>query len=300
MFKGKQLADVVLRDVRHRIQLDGLRPKLAAILIGSNPSSKVYLSHKERACADVGIDSEIVELSEHVSNAVAERVIQEYSNRTDVHGILLQLPLPNHLDERFLCNVIPFDKDVDGLSPKSIGNLVYGQSIFVPPTASAVCHTLAVEKINTFGAKILIAGRSRHVGLPIALLLQGFRTHPDLPMIGEATISLAHRHTSEQNLIDMARKSDVIISATGVPGLIKPDMVKNNAVLIDVGFTRKLTTQGRIRLMGDVHPSCKELASLMTPVPGGIGPLTIAHLCRNTLNAYLSARDKPLLPLASL
>lgn len=108
--------------------------------------------------------------------------------------------------------------------------MVYGRSVFVPPTASAVCHMLAVENIETFGAKILIAGRSRHVGLPIALLLQGFRTHPDLPQIGEATISLAHRHTSEETLVEMARKADVIISATGVPGLIKPDMVKGTRI----------------------------------------------------------------------
>ena len=117
MFRGKALADVILHDLRQRINADRFmtrRPKLAAILIGSNPASKVYLSHKERACAQVGIESEIVELSEHVSNAVAERVLQEYSSRSDVDGILLQLPLPDHLDERFLCNVIPFEKDVDG------------------------------------------------------------------------------------------------------------------------------------------------------------------------------------------
>jgi len=297
LFNGKLVASTLLDRVRHHINITGVSPRLACILVGNNPASHVYVGHKQRACKEVGIASELIRLPEDVSNHTVENCLEDLSSREDVDGILVQMPLPHHLDERQICNLVPFEKDIDGLSSGSIGSLVYGQARFIPPTVQAVCHALVSEGIETKGKQVLIAGRSRHVGLPLALLLQGYRTNPDLPEIGEATILLAHRHTSGHNLRDMASRADIIISATGVVGLIQPDMIKEGAVLMDVGITRKITPGGKIRLMGDIDPKCKEFASLMTPVPGGIGPLTISHLCRNTLNSNLLRNGFPILSL---
>jgi len=301
-FRGKYLADRMLNNIKQEVFKRQVRPKLLAILVGEDPASQVYVRHKENACNHVGIASEIIRVPETHSTAMVSEILVDAGEREDVDGILLQLPVPDHLDERFLCNLIPPTKDVDAHNAASIGNLVYGRGIFVPPTASAVAHCIQENGIDTFGKRVLVVGRSRHCGLPITLIMQGFRTHPELPDVGEATVTMAHRHTSEADLYNIAASSDIIISAAGVPGLIRPQMIKDGAILIDIGFSRKISgsSVGKVRLMGDIHPDCRARASFITPVPGGIGPLTVAHLVRNTLNAHLHANGLPRVSLASL
>ncbi|CBY43173.1 unnamed protein product, partial [Oikopleura dioica] len=280
-FRGKYLADRMLNNIKQEVFKRQVRPKLLAILVGEDPASQVYVRHKENACNHVGIASEIIRVPETHSTAMVSEILVDAGEREDVDGILLQLPVPDHLDERFLCNLIPPTKDVDAHNAASIGNLVYGRGIFVPPTASAVAHCIQENGIDTFGKRVLVVGRSRHCGLPITLIMQGFRTHPELPDVAD--------------LYNIAASSDIIISAAGVPGLIRPQMIKDGAILIDIGFSRKISgsSVGKVRLMGDIHPDCRARASFITPVPGGIGPLTVAHLVRNTLNAHLHANGLP-------
>ncbi len=257
-------------------------PHLTVILVGSNPASQTYVRTKKRACESVGIKATIHEFPEHVSQKELIEQIEFLNEDTTVHGILLQLPLPSHLDSLTVMKTISPKKDVDGLHPFNLGCLVLGLKVgFIPCTPLGIVALLRYYEIGTAGKEVVIVGRSNIVGKPLASLLM------QPPPFGNATVTIAHRGTAD--LAMLTRKADILVAATGVPNLITKEMVKEGAVVIDVGMNRlpDSSSPKGYRLVGDVdfenvQPKC----SAITPVPGGIGPMTVAMLLENTLRAF--------------
>ena len=248
----------------------GVRPGLAAILAGDDPASRIYVRNKARACEDTGVRSQVHEFPANISeNALLERVVLLNADRA-VHGILVQLPLPRHLDaQRILAAVAPA-KDVDGFHAVNLGRLVQGQPGFVPGTAAGVMRMLEHAGVALAGQQVVIVGRSSIVGKPLALLL----------LQKDATVTICHSKT--RDLAAVTRQADVLVAAAGRPNLIAAPMVKRGACVIDVGINR--LPDGS--LAGDVDfAAVKEVAGCITPVPGGVGPMTVAMLIANTVRA---------------
>lgn len=255
-------------------------PHLVAILVGTNGASETYVGAKVRACEEIGFKSTLIRFEESVSSFKLLETITELNGDPDVDGILVQLPLPAHISSNEVINTIDPSKDVDGFHPNTIGNLVLGQPTFIPATPYGIVLLLQHYKIQTDGAHAVIIGRSNIVGRPMSLLLSGTERY------GNATVTLCHSHT--KNLEEIAASADIIVAALGKPGFLKVNMVKEGAVVIDVGITRIPDTSKKTgyRLAGDVDfenvaPKC----SFITPVPGGVGPMTIAALMKNTFHA---------------
>lgn len=258
----------------------GITPGLAVVLVGEDPASISYVTAKERDCEKVGIYSRDIRLSPELSQDELLKIIDNLNSDPDIHGILVQLPLPGHLDEETVISTILPEKDVDGFHPVSMGKLVLNLDGFLPCTPHGVIKMLESANIRIEGADVVIVGRSRIVGAPLANLM--FRKAPG----GNATVTVCHTRT--QDLKDKVRQADIVIAAAGRPGTITADMVKKGAVVIDVGVNR-VEDQSRergYRLVGDVDfDSVKEIAGSITPVPGGVGPLTRAMLLWNTVKA---------------
>ena len=248
----------------------GVRPGLAAILAGDDPASRVYVRNKARACDDTGVRSEIHELPENVSEReLLERIARLNADRA-VHGVLVQLPLPRHLDAHRVLDAVSPAKDVDGFHAVNLGALVQGRPGFVPGTPAGVMRLIEHAGVDLAGRQAVIVGRSNIVGKPLALLL----------LQKDATVTICHSRT--RDLAAVARQADVLIAAVGRPGLITASMVKPGACVIDVGINR--LADGK--LAGDVDfDAVKEIAGSITPVPGGVGPMTIAMLIANTVRA---------------
>ena len=253
------------------LKAKGVIPGLAVIIVGDNPASKVYVRNKVRACTDVGLRSATHELSASASQAEVVRCIRELNEDPAVHGILVQLPLPRHLNERTLLGEIAVEKDVDGFHLYNVGGLVVGDNnIFPPCTPYGVQCLLEHEKIPIEGQNVVVVGASNVVGKPMALML----------MAKEATVSICHIKT--RDLAQYTILADILVVAAGCPNLITAPMVKRGAVVIDVGINR--LPDGR--LVGDVDfENVKEKASYITPVPGGVGPMTVTMLICNTVAA---------------
>ncbi len=264
-----------------------ITPTLAVILVGSDPASEVYVSNKEKAAHFVGMNSIQYKLAKEVSENDLISKIQELNADEKVHGILVQLPLPKHIDTKKIIYAIDYRKDVDGFNPINVGKLAIGEiegneAAIIPCTPlgsiNLLKNTLG-EKLD--GLKTLVIGASNIVGRPLARLL----------MIEKCTVTIAN--SSTKDLKAECLRADVIFSAAGVPGLIKADMVSKNAVVIDIGINRIATADGKSKLVGDVDfENVKEMVSFITPVPGGVGPMTIAYLLKNTLNACLKTIQK--------
>jgi len=257
-------------------------PSLAVILVGNDPASEVYVSNKEKAAHAVGMNSLQFKLAADISEAELVAKIEELNNDKTVHGILVQLPLPKHIDSRKVIHSIDYRKDVDGFNLINVGKLSIGEidgedKAIVPCTPLGCIHLLKIAKgKNLAGLKALVVGSSNIVGRPLARLL----------MLESCTVTIANRSTKD--LKAECLQSDVIISAAGVPNLIKADMVKKGAVVIDVGINRIVTADGKTKLVGDVDfEEVKKVASAITPVPGGVGPMTIAYLLKNTVDCCL-------------
>jgi methylenetetrahydrofolate dehydrogenase (NADP+)/methenyltetrahydrofolate cyclohydrolase len=270
---------------RQMIEQKGLRPGLAAVLVGDNPASHSYVKMKRKACAEVGIESFGYELPTDTSQADLEKLIHELNARPDVHGILIQLPLPSHLSEANALSVVSLDKDVDGFHPINIGRLAMKgrQPEFVPATPTGVIRLLEECNVQFSGANAVVLGRSNIVGMPVALLL----VHRD------ATVTICHSRTKD--LPDVVRRADILVAAVGRPKMVKADWIKPGAVVIDVGTSRidDPTTKSGTRLVGDVDfEAAKEVAGAITPVPGGVGPMTICMLLQNTLHAAEMAAEQ--------
>jgi methylenetetrahydrofolate dehydrogenase (NADP+) / methenyltetrahydrofolate cyclohydrolase len=256
-------------------------PGLVTILVGENPSSHVYVKNKIKACEEVGMLTEAVMLDASVSEEKLVEIVESYNNDSRFHGILVQLPLPKHINEDRIIDTISPKKDVDGFHPESIGNLVIGKESFVSCTPAGIQEILKRYKIETKGKHVVVAGRSNIVGKPVANLLLQKKDYAN------AVVTVCH--SAAKDLSYYTRQADILIAAMGVPEFIKGDMVKEGVVVVDVGITRidDPSHPKGSRLTGDV--AFNEVApksSYITPVPGGIGPMTIAMLLKNTYKAY--------------
>lgn len=259
-----------------------ITPSLAVILVGNDAASEVYVSNKEKAAHAVGMNSLQFKLAADISESDLIAKIKELNEDKKIHGILVQLPLPKHINTRKVIHSIDYRKDVDGFNVINVGKLAIGEidgedKALIPCTPLGCIHLLKVAKgKNLSGLKTLVIGSSNIVGRPLARLL----------MLESCTVTIANRSTKD--LKAECLQSDVIISAAGVPGLIKADMVKKGAVVIDVGINRITTSDGKSKLVGDVDfDQVKKIASAITPVPGGVGPMTIAYLLKNTVDCCL-------------
>jgi methylenetetrahydrofolate dehydrogenase (NADP+) / methenyltetrahydrofolate cyclohydrolase len=256
-------------------------PGLVTILVGENPSSHVYVKNKIKACEEIGMLTEAVMLDASVSEEKLVEIVESYNNDSRFHGILVQLPLPKHINEDRIIDTISPKKDVDGFHPESIGNLVIGKESFVSCTPAGIQEILKRYKIETKGKHVVVAGRSNIVGKPVANLLLQKKDYAN------AVVTVCH--SAAKDLSYYTRQADILIAAIGVPEFIKGDMVKEGVVVVDVGITRidDPSHPKGSRLTGDV--AFNEVApksSYITPVPGGIGPMTIAMLLKNTYKAY--------------
>ncbi|KAM9236361.1 bifunctional methylenetetrahydrofolate dehydrogenase/cyclohydrolase 2, mitochondrial [Leptosomus discolor] len=280
---AKQVLKEVQRDVESWISFGNKRPHLTVILVGDNPASHIYVRHKIKAAAAVGISSEIILRPKDISQEELLDTMVKLNKDQTVSGLLVQLPLPDHIDERTVCNAIAPEKDVDGFHIMNIGRLCLDQPSIIPATAAAVWEIIKRTGIQTFGKNVVVAGRSKNVGMPISMLLHSDGEH-ERPG-GDATVTITHRHTPKEQLKIHTQLADIVIVAAGIPKLVTVDMVKEGAAVIDVGINRihdPLT--GKTKLVGDVDfEEVKKKAGFITPVPGGVGPMTVAMLLKNTL-----------------
>ena len=268
---GKALAAEIRADLKAKIEESERKPGLAVVIVGEDPASRIYVRNKIKACGELGIRSYSYELPANASQEELEMLLGKLATDKDVDGILLQLPLPKHLDTEAATARIPFEKDVDGFSAKNLGLLMQNKQLVAACTPSGVMKLLENEGIELTGKHAVIIGRSETVGKPMAMLL----------LNANATVTVCHSKT--KNLAEACRQADILISAVGRAGFVTADMVKKDAVVIDVGINRDANG----KLCGDVDfESVKEKASHITPVPGGVGPMTITMLM---YNVYLIA-----------
>ena len=278
---GKQVAADVRADVAKKVselKSKGINPCLAVILVGENPASVSYVTGKQKALAEVGMVDRSVHLPESPSEEDLLKLIDELNNDDSVHGILVQLPLPKHINEEKVIMAISPKKDVDGFHPVNVGNLVIGRPAPLPCTPHGIIVLLEKAGVKTSGAHAVVIGRSNIVGKPVSLLLARKETN--------CTVTMCH--TGTKNMAEIVKQADIIIAAAGRPNTVTADMVKEGAVVIDVGVNRipDETKKSGFRLVGDVDfDAIKDKASFITPVPGGVGPMTIAMLMQNTLEA---------------
>jgi methylenetetrahydrofolate dehydrogenase (NADP+)/methenyltetrahydrofolate cyclohydrolase len=278
-------AELKLR-VMERVTTGKKIPHLAAILIGNNGASETYIANKIKSCAEVGIKSSLVRLDEKVSYYELVNEIQRFNEDTDVDGILVQLPLPAGFDEESIIQMIDPSKDVDGFHPVNVGNLVLGLPGFVSATPYGVMLMLEHYKIPTAGKHAVIIGRSNIVGRPMSILLSQ-NSNP-----GNCTVTLCHSKT--ENLAAICQSADIIVAALGRPKFLTAEMVKEGAVVIDVGITRveDASTKTGYRIVGDADfDNIAEKCSYISPVPGGVGVMTITALLKNTFQACIEKDD---------
>lgn len=258
-------------------------PHLAAILVGTNGASETYVASKVKNCEETGFGSSLYRFEETVSEATLLAQIEALNQDTKVDGILVQLPLPKHIDDAKVIEAIDPKKDVDGFHPANVGRLVQGLNTFIPATPYGVMLMLAHFNIETKGKRAVVIGRSNIVGRPMSILLSA--EHPQ----GNCTVTCCHRYTPKEDLIELCSKADIIVVAVGIPDFVDASMIKPGAVIIDVGITRVTdpTAAKGFRIKGDVnYASASTVASAITPVPGGVGLMTIAGLLKNTMKAY--------------
>lgn len=277
---AQAIRDVLKIDVAQRMNEGKKIPHLAAILVGNNGASETYVAAKVKACEETGFKSTLIRFDGETSELALLEKIEELNLDPDIDGILVQLPLPKHIDDKKVINAISPSKDVDGFHPVSVGKMVEGLPTFVPATPYGIMLLLQHYKVETKGKHAVVIGRSNIVGRPISILLSG-NSNP-----GNCTVTICHSHTT--NLKDICLQADIIVAALGIPEFVKADMVKEGAVVIDVGITRveDSTRKSGFRLKGDVDfAEVSPKSSFITPVPGGVGPMTIAALMKNTFQA---------------
>ncbi len=271
-----EIADIV----KERVAKGGKQPHLAAILVGNDGASQTYVGHKERSCAQVGFKSTIVRMDENTTEEELIKTIEEINNNSDIDGLIVQLPIPKHINETRVLETIAPEKDVDGFHPYNVGKMMLGLPTFLPATPFGIMMLLEEYNIPTQGKHCVVLGRSNIVGRPMTNLLSRKDKY------GDCTVTICHSRTNDISY--HTKQADIIIAAIGQPEFLKAEMVKEGAVVIDVGITRVAdnTKKSGFRLVGDVEysgvaPKC----SYITPVPGGVGPMTIVSLLKNTLLA---------------
>jgi methylenetetrahydrofolate dehydrogenase (NADP+)/methenyltetrahydrofolate cyclohydrolase len=291
---GAAIAGAIKQEVAHEVRRlagQGVRPGLAAVLVGHVPASEIYVKSKVQTCAELGLFSDLITPADTVTTEDMFDVVGSLNDRDDIDGILIQLPLPKQVDTKALLDAVSPAKDVDGFHPVNAGRLQAGRPALAPCTPAGVIEILKRSGLPIAGRHAVVVGRSDIVGKPVAMLL----------LHQNATVTICHSKT--QNLGEVTRAGDILVAAIGRPGFITPDMVKPGATVIDVGINR-ITMQEEFdryfagnakrqaafekrgsTIVGDVHPAAYEVAGAYTPVPGGVGPLTIAMLMSNTVRA---------------
>jgi methylenetetrahydrofolate dehydrogenase (NADP+)/methenyltetrahydrofolate cyclohydrolase len=270
---SKEKREKMKQDVEE-LKAAGVTPGLAVLLVGNNPASRSYVKGKQKACAEVGVNSVIKELPESISEESLLSEIERLNHDNSIHGILVQLPLPNQINELAIIEKISPEKDVDGFHPINIGRMVTGKDAFLPCTPAGIIELVKAKNIDICGKHVVIIGRSNIVGKPVGQLF----------LRENATVTICHSKTS--NMKQYTKQADILVAAIGKPGFVTADYIREGAVVIDVGINRLPSG----KLVGDVlFDEVKELASFITPVPGGVGPMTITMLLHNTIQ---SARKK--------
>lgn len=273
-----QIREEVQAEVAHLRDSTGVVPGLNLLLVGDDPASAVYVRNKGKDCEKVGITSTILRLPDSATEQEVLDIVRTWNDDASVHGILVQLPLPKHINEHRVINAISPLKDVDGFHPENAGKVMIGLDGFIPCTPYGVLEMLRRYNIETSGKHAVVVGRSNIVGKPLSILLAQKRSP------GNATVTICH--TGTPNIADYTRTADILISAVGSHGVITKDHVKPGAVVIDVGINRITLPDGTTKLVGDVlFDEVEPIAQAITPVPGGVGPMTRAMLLRNTLTS---------------
>ncbi len=299
LLDGKQIAATIRAELRAEIDAlhaSGQRvPRLGIVIVGHNPASETYVANKIKACQEVGFQAERIALETDISEADLLREVHRLNTDPAIDGFIVQLPLPTHINESTILSAIDYRKDVDGLTPENVGRTVQGLPSIVSATPRGIRELLSRYNIPTAGRHVVVIGRSNIVGKPVAMLLMQ-RPYLSLPgmsasSLGDATVTICHSKT--QDLPAICRTADIIIVAAGSPGLLTADMVRPGTTVIDVGINRveipnaNANAKAKYRLVGDVDfPAVAPLCNYITPVPGGVGPMTIVSLLQNTLQAY--------------
>ena len=296
LLDGKYIASQIRNELREQVAAivaSGRRaPKLGIVIVGHNPASETYVANKLKACADVGIDAEKIAFEDTITEADLLREVAKLNADNSIDGYIVQLPLPAHINEQTILSAIDYRKDVDGLTPENVGRTVQGLPSIVSATPRGISELLSRYHISTEGKHVVVIGRSNIVGKPMAMLLMQ-RPYFSLPKlsaaaVGNATVTICHSKTTDLKSICLT--ADIIIVAAGCPGLLTADMVREGVTVIDVGITRveDANAPKGYRLVGDVDfASVAPKTAYITPVPGGVGPMTIVSLLQNTLQAYL-------------
>lgn len=270
---GKAVSARVRSEVKaeaEKLKQQGIEVGLAVVIVGNNPASRVYVNNKKKACEEVGFNSYEYALPEETTEEQLLELVEKLNNDDKVNGILVQLPLPEQINENAVINAIRPEKDVDAFHPANVGHIMIGDFSFLPCTPAGVMELIAETGVDVCGKSCVVIGRSNIVGKPMAMLL----------LHKNGTVTVCHSRT--KNLAEICSKADILVAAVGKAGFVTPDMVKEGAVVIDVGMNRN--SEGK--LCGDVdYAACFDKAGYITPVPGGVGPMTIAMLMRNTLTA---------------
>jgi methylenetetrahydrofolate dehydrogenase (NADP+)/methenyltetrahydrofolate cyclohydrolase len=284
LIDGKKIAseikDEIALEVKEMVARGHKAPHLAAVLVGHDGGSETYVAAKVKACGEVGFRSTLIRFEDNISESTLLETVDKLNNDAEIDGFIVQLPLPAHISEQKVIEAIDPSKDVDGFHPVNVGRMVLGLPAFVSATPAGILELISRHKIPTAGRNCVVVGRSNNVGKPMGMLLS-LKAYP-----GDATVTLCHSRTAD--LPGIIRRADIIIAALGKAEFITGDMIKEGAVVIDVGITRvpSPTTKSGWKLLGDVKfdevaPKC----SYITPVPGGVGPMTIVSLLKNTLKA---------------
>lgn len=300
---GKRIAEEIELELKATViewkNAGNKAPKLAAVMVGDHPASATYVKKKMQTAHRIGIDAVTIKFGENISQAELLNQIHNLNVNPDIDGIIVQLPVPEHINEREASQAVIPSKDVDGFHLENMGNLALDINAFIPATALGVKELIVRSKVETFAKNAVVVGRSKHVGLPIALLL-----HSDSK--GETgaldmTTTICHRYTPREELIRFASLADVLVVAAGVPGLITKEMVKPGACVIDVGISRvSVPGSNKSKLVGDVDfENVKQVAGHITPVPGGVGPMTVAMLMKNTIAAAIRNKRENQIPMAA-
>lgn len=285
LIDGKKVSNEIKAELK--IEIEELRlktgrvPGLVVIIVGNNPASEVYVRNKHKSCGEVGINSVVVNLPEDTTEKELLKTVEYYNENRDFHGILVQLPLPKQINEDVIIRAVDPKKDVDGFHPQTVGEMVTGNPTFLPCTPAGVVELLKRYDIDPAGKHVVVVGRSNIVGKPAALLLMQKKK------FANAIVTVCH--SAARDISVFTKQADILIAAMGVPKFIKKEMVKEGVVVIDVGTNRveDATSKTGYRLVGDVDfEGVSKVASYITPVPGGVGPMTIAMLLKNTVKAF--------------
>ncbi len=282
LIDGKKIANIIKDEIKVKVtqivESGDKPPHLAAVIVGNDGASLTYVGSKVRSCKQVGFDSTLIKLPENITEEKLLNEVEKLNNNDNIDGFIVQLPLPKHIDENKITLSINPNKDVDGFHPTNFGKMALNMKSFIPATPFGIIELLDRYNIKTSGKHTVVIGRSSIVGRPISILMNSKGKS------GDSTVTVVHSRT--KNVQDYIKKADILISALGVPNFVKKEMVKDGVVIIDVGITRVVdkSSERGYKIKGDVDfESVKNVASYITPVPGGVGPMTIAMLLKNTL-----------------